>query len=81
MAIIKNQYGVEIDFDAAVALMDDDIREDLHFRLAPPAPSRSFSRLTPSGTLKSMARSLNRTRKIRSGKATDCPARWNHNRA
>lgn len=35
MTIVKNQYGAEIDFDAAVFLMDDDIREDLHLHLAP----------------------------------------------
>lgn len=30
MTQVKNQYGVSINFDAAVYLMDDDIRESLH---------------------------------------------------
>ena len=33
--MIKNQYGVEIDFEAAVNLMDDAICEDVNFDLAP----------------------------------------------
>ena len=32
---IKNQYEKEIDFDAAVNIMDDDLREQLHMDLAP----------------------------------------------
>lgn len=35
MSIVKNDYGVEIDYDAAVSLMDNDIRERLHRELAP----------------------------------------------
>ena len=27
---VTNKYGTKIDFDAAVALMDDEIREQLH---------------------------------------------------
>lgn len=30
MIKVKNEYGVEIDFEAAAMLMDDDIREQLH---------------------------------------------------
>ena len=30
MAKVKNQHGTEIDFEAAVSIMDDDIREELH---------------------------------------------------
>lgn len=33
--MVKNKYGVEINYDAAVALMDDDIREELHEALSP----------------------------------------------
>jgi hypothetical protein len=33
--IVVNEYGVEIDFDAAVNLMDDKIREELHREMAP----------------------------------------------
>ncbi|MGN0489390.1 MAG: hypothetical protein ACI4HO_09035 [Ruminococcus sp.] len=32
---VKNFYEVEIDFDVAVELMDDDIREALHNEMAP----------------------------------------------
>lgn len=33
--MVKNKYGVEINYDAAVALMDDDLREELAMELAP----------------------------------------------
>lgn len=32
---VINQYGKELNFAAAVNLMDDDIREQLHTELAP----------------------------------------------
>lgn len=32
---VKNAYGKEINFDAAVNLMDDDLREQLHDDIAP----------------------------------------------
>ena len=32
---VVNEHGVSIDYDVAVSLMDDEIREKLHFRLAP----------------------------------------------
>lgn len=32
---VTNQNGTELDFTAAVEYMDDDIREDLHIRMAP----------------------------------------------
>lgn len=32
---VINTWGTEIDFDAAVSLMDDEIREELHNELAP----------------------------------------------
>lgn len=35
MRIVINQYGTEIDFDVAVTMMMDDIREKVHFDLAP----------------------------------------------
>ena len=41
--IVKNTYGTEIDFDAAVALMDDEIREDLHNRISPCTEQEFFS--------------------------------------
>lgn len=33
--IVVNEYGTEINNDAAVNLMDDDLREEIHFDLAP----------------------------------------------
>ena len=32
---VKNQYGIEIDFEAAAGHMDDEIKEDLNYLLAP----------------------------------------------
>lgn len=32
---VENEYGVAIDFEEAVNLMDDDIRESLNAELAP----------------------------------------------
>lgn len=32
---VVNQYGEEVYYDAAVALMDDDIRERIHGEIAP----------------------------------------------
>ena len=33
--IVKNNYGVEIDWNTAVYLMDDELREELNADLAP----------------------------------------------
>ena len=33
--IVKNNYGTEIEWNAALALMDDDLREELNADLAP----------------------------------------------
>lgn len=33
--VVVNQYGNEIDYDAAVQCMEDDLREELHRELAP----------------------------------------------
>ena len=35
MKTVINSWGTEVCFEAAVALMDDSIREDLAFKLAP----------------------------------------------
>ena len=40
---VINKEGAEINFDAAVALMDDEIREELHFELAPCTDQEFFS--------------------------------------
>lgn len=39
---VKNEYGVEIDFDAAVLMMDDKTREELHAELAPCSEQEFF---------------------------------------
>lgn len=33
--IVKNNYGTEIEWNVALALMDDDLREELNADLAP----------------------------------------------
>ena len=42
MVTVKNQYGVEISFDAAVALMDDETREEVHADIAPCSEQEFF---------------------------------------
>ena len=42
--LVINPYGLEIDWDAAGALMDDDIREQVHAELAPCTPQAFFDR-------------------------------------
>ena len=32
---VVNEYGVNIDYDFAVSMMDDDLREEIHGELAP----------------------------------------------
>lgn len=32
---VKNEYGVEVDFDSAVLMMHDEVREMVHNNLAP----------------------------------------------
>lgn len=39
---VVNGYGVEINFDMAVNLMDDDLREKLHAELAPCSEQKFF---------------------------------------
>lgn len=33
--IVKNTFGVELVFEMISYMMDDDLREELHYRLAP----------------------------------------------
>lgn len=40
---VINQNGEEIDFEVAVSLMDDEIREDLNRELAPCSEQEFFS--------------------------------------
>jgi hypothetical protein len=40
---VHNQFGVKIDFAAAVILMDDDLREEIHQKLAPCSDQRFFN--------------------------------------
>lgn len=42
MTKVKNFYGVEINFDAAVNIMDDEIREQIHADMAPCAEQDFF---------------------------------------
>jgi hypothetical protein len=43
MSKVVDWDGREVDFDAAVALMDDDIREELHTELSPCSAQRFFN--------------------------------------
>lgn len=43
MKKVINLSGIEIDFDAAVGMMDDDIREALHGDIAPCTEQEFFS--------------------------------------
>lgn len=42
--LVINPYGIVIDFDAAGALMDNTIREEVHAELAPCTPQAFFDR-------------------------------------
>lgn len=33
--MVTNEYGDELDYEAAVMFMDDEIREDLHLKMTP----------------------------------------------
>lgn len=41
--MVTNKNGTEIYFDSAVELMDDEIREELHYMLAPCTEQEFFS--------------------------------------
>lgn len=41
--LVTNKNGYELDFDAAVTYMDDDIREELHASMAPCSDQEFFS--------------------------------------
>ena len=43
MKKVKNAHGKTIDYDAAVILMDDDLREKLHNNLAPCSAQEFFN--------------------------------------
>ncbi len=43
MTKVNNEYGTEINYDAAVNLMDDEIREELHSKFAPCAEQKFFN--------------------------------------
>ena len=40
--LVTNSHGTTIDFDAAVNLMDDELREELHDQLAPCSDQEFF---------------------------------------
>lgn len=39
---VKDVYGNEVNYESAVALMDDELREELHAELAPCAEQEFF---------------------------------------
>lgn len=43
MKKVKNDYGVIVDYDTAVLLMDDELREDIHRELAPCTDQEFFN--------------------------------------
>lgn len=43
MITVINRAGTEVDFDAAALLMDDDIREQVHYDLAPCTEQEFFT--------------------------------------
>ena len=43
MSYVFDWYGRAVDFEAAVSLMDDDIREELHEELSPYTEQRFFN--------------------------------------
>lgn len=49
---VKNAAGCEIDYDAAVQLMDDDLREELHMELAPCSEQKFFTAYEAAHTKK-----------------------------
>lgn len=42
MKKVINSYGIEVDFDAAVAIMDDELREEIHTQFAPCSEQKFF---------------------------------------
>ena len=42
MSKVINEYGKELDFEAAVNIMDDAIREDVNFDMAPCSDQEFF---------------------------------------
>ena len=39
---VVNSYGYEVDFDAAVEIMDDELREEIHNKFAPCTEQKFF---------------------------------------
>lgn len=39
---VVNEYGVNVDYDLAVSMMDDDLREEIHGDLAPCTDQQFF---------------------------------------
>lgn len=46
MKTVKNEWGVEINFNTAVSLMDDEIREKLNDKMAPCTDQEFFDAYT-----------------------------------
>lgn len=43
MTKVTNSYGIEVDFDAAVAIMDDELREEIAAQFAPCTEQKFFT--------------------------------------
>ena len=43
MKMVNNMNGVQIDFEVAVELMDDELREEVHAKLAPCTEQEFFT--------------------------------------
>lgn len=56
MAKVINSYGTEINYNAAVELMDDELREEVHADLAPCTEQEFFAE-APAATPSASARS------------------------
>jgi hypothetical protein len=41
--LVRNEYGITIDFETSVMLMDDALREELHAKLSPCSDQRFFN--------------------------------------
>lgn len=42
MKTVVNEYGIEINYNIAVCMMDDDLREELHRKISPCSDQEFF---------------------------------------
>lgn len=50
MIKVVNEWGIEFDYELAVNLMDDDLREELNFQIAPCTEQEFFTAYVQSHT-------------------------------